>query len=603
MSIRISLAALLLALTCMLVALSNPLSETYLQRELFDGSLWRVYLDLNSNAFFVFRKEPALAALEALMVELAGPKENVFLLLCYLSFFFGSLLFFYLYASGRDESSALLGSFFVSVTLYFLFGNDPVTASSLAWFPWLALLITSAFFQNRPSALHYLLIFFFALRLAKGANQLSMILIIFAIGVAFLLTSNRDSSPRNVRAILFSIVLAFLPAFFIAFQTPETPYPDYHSFSRVHAYDGTVGMARPHIGPSASIPVIDRNYIQESYSWLGQLLIVLFAVSGFALRKKLTLASTNLLWGALTLCLAIIVDTSLPAQFADIGPLATLGRILPHLYFLPLTPIVTALGIWLLFYFAAGSKTLWASALLSVLILICGAIATSAGLSPGILSKTSHLAFGKTVKNMLTDSGGELERYLISPSLPIYRLYGPLVLTLNEQLSSSKKISAAPLVEEVSASTQRQRRLGRLLDHDPGKRWTSGKGRQSGDEWVYLKFKEELKLFGLHIETGAFASDFPRGLSIYYQKDCEFNQKNPYAAEKEFINAYNDPIWKGSLRFTSDGYPYYGGQHHVEVYFLEEITARCVFIRQTGKTPHFDWSITGINLIVLKEPK
>lgn len=101
-----------------------------------------------------------------------------------------------------------------------------------------------------------------------------------------------------------------------------------------------------------------------------------------------------------------------------------------------------------------------------------------------------------------------------------------------------------------------------------------------------VELKEEMRIRGVEPSPGVYHSDFPRGVSIEMGGTCESTK----------VVAHQAP-WLGSLKFTPDGYPYYGVQGEVKLLLPEAVPARCVCVVQTEEFRGHDWSIAEFNLM------
>ena len=88
--------------------------------------------------------------------------------------------------------------------------------------------------------------------------------------------------------------------------------------------------------------------------------------------------------------------------------------------------------------------------------------------------------------------------------------------------------------------------------------------------------------------TGAFFTDYPRGLDIFIEEGCEID-------ESEQTPAFSIPHYMGPILFSSDGFPYYGPHHKARVVFPRPLMGHCFRITQTGWAK-FDWSVVELRL-------
>jgi hypothetical protein len=122
------------------------------------------------------------------------------------------------------------------------------------------------------------------------------------------------------------------------------------------------------------------------------------------------------------------------------------------------------------------------------------------------------------------------------------------------------------------------------FDGDKKTRWST-RGPQRGGESLTLRFDRKVELHAVILSVGQSKSDYPRGLLI--------EAKN---GEGSFKTLFEQKNWLGALRWTPEGYVYFGSQSEVIVTLpsIESLTE--LRITQTGSDPVFDWSIAELKL-------
>ena len=132
-----------------------------------------------------------------------------------------------------------------------------------------------------------------------------------------------------------------------------------------------------------------------------------------------------------------------------------------------------------------------------------------------------------------------------------------------------------------------------MKDRNYGTRWHTGNPGQHANEWLRLRFSKINKIKGVIVSTGEFASDFPRGIEVLISSDCpeEFNYKEDL---KDYRQVFYANPWKGRTEYTEKGYPYFGSQSEVGIYFNETEQVQCLVIKQLAVSPKFDWSVAEV---------
>jgi len=572
---------------------------------------WFQLLHISTNAAYVWRMEPVLAMVSDVFPLFGPGVGSAYFVLCLLSFYAGTLIFFHVYLEARHFVFASLNAFILCVLLLFFFGDDLTLFSSLAWFPWFLLVLCSAMRPGvTPGIPHYILLIFFALRVAKSANQLSPILMIASFLIACTLgkAAAQPAAKGILKKKLPVILLALLPMVMALYQAPAPDLPGYPQMARVVSHDGTSGMARPLIAEHAPIPVIDREYLRSVYAPLSLILLLAFALAVPALSKAPAHLRKFFFLGLGLVCI-MMLDT-LPAEsISQISPLATFARMSPGLHFFPLLPLTTALVLFILLFILSQGRSL---ALLTGCTLFLFLVANflikdpqSAFFGTSILQdktalKLSHAIYDKTEGDIFQ------KKVVASPSLAIVRNKGFWIVSERDRLQNTVFQNARPYTRAFTASHGTGRRLvGRLTDNHRHRRWSERKGFQDGTEWLHLTLHKPTTISGIEVGPGTFVADFPRGIQILYQQECFAAelQDDVTGPESEQIYASYELIadhsnWQGSILYTNEGFPYYTAQHDVKIYFPEEVIAQCLLIRQTGISKHFDWSVATLNLLM-----
>ncbi|MCB0317702.1 MAG: hypothetical protein KDD56_03030, partial [Bdellovibrionales bacterium] len=265
------------------------------------------------------------------------------------------------------------------------------------------------------------------------------------------------------------------------------------------------------------------------------------------------------------------------AHLATLGPIKSVSRLTPGFSSLALNVFTIAVLIISSVYIL--SKNPRSSLFLSVLFAVFAGI-NSYFLNPQVLN------LPKTISKRLT-----------SPSLYIYKNEGYELALNPNKFKIKKKIPLRKETASLSASANNStNKLRRITDISEATRWSTGLGKQNGDEWLLINLVEPVSFSGIELKLGKFRADFPRALKIYAKEKCENNEISTWKNKDDYLLKSDIP-WQGAINFTNDGYPYYGSQSDIVIFFNNSVNASCILVEQVGKTPAFEWSITGINLL------
>lgn len=526
---------------------------------------WFPLVNLGSNAFHLWRLDPLLAAL--------APDVGWFFAIA------GALIAFGLYLLLVEFEILRLQAALLSVTSVLviagLCGFDSVIFGAFIWFPLHILYAKKVFTSEQPKLIELFILMLLGVALSLSANQLSAILLL----LSFIYVTTLSSATENkLRAAV--VTLSFLFAFFTAFTAGVPSFPEYPRFTHTVPGYGTLVGLKPMLGPEPPLLIIDRAFVRGIFYYPALIIFVLTILlnirrSAFAIHARIAALF------ALALALMLLLDTNiLPSKLSQIAPIATLSRIIPGAFFISLAPCFFAVTIIFLALALGSYKKL--SVLIAVLLTIS---------LPVIFNKPTHLFARAEALKPLLASAKENKQLLLSPSYALLREHGLKLLTDRNALESVAFQKIAALNATVKSSDN-EVLLNALKDSDPATRWFSGKGTQSGAEWIYLEFPQEINLAGVKLEVGKFEGDFPRGLSIYSATECG---RDPLIMDWGKA-LFESADFQGEIGFTKDGFPFYYAQSRVTWKTAEAKLARCVFIRQTGKSDNFDWSVTELSI-------
>ncbi|MCB0334819.1 MAG: hypothetical protein KDD62_00895, partial [Bdellovibrionales bacterium] len=305
------------------------------------------------------------------------------------------------------------------------------------------------------------------------------------------------------------------------------------------------------------------------------------------------------LLGALAL---LALDVFPPEGIRQIMPLATLGRLVPFLFYLPMTSIWlwVCLFYFLLVSFRAREWTLIAIVYATVMLL---PPAEGGLLQHGVFLKSNQNApleefAGRSEKDFNTHQSDFYLTRLLSPSYALLRDMGlwPLDSYLAIKHGKFRTIRKFPHVFSASHNSSHESFV-RLADRQLNTRWSPEGGKQNGDEWLHLYLRTPLWLYGIELSSGAFFTDFARGLRLSYLENCTGADAASNGQRNSFEHILTTAEWDGALAYTVDDYPYLQSPSYVKVYFPRPVLAQCLLIEQIGQSKHYDWSIARVRLI------
>lgn len=594
---RIALPLLELAcLAPLVVALSLVASPKLYPSLALDGTQWQLVVDTVSNAVFAWLPHP---------LEESGHYYSPKAVLSSLGLFALGLtsLLTSLYPHRAIEAfSAAVGCVLLLLTIL---GLDAHLLYAISVLP------AAMYFLNRYAhaestsalSLSCLGLGLSGLALAISAVQLGPLVAVLA-----LLLVSAVSTTARLRRHFLSFGLLALPSVVLLFSTPAPQLPEYPLLAHVVPDDNLPGHIGALIGPSTALPIIDRDSLKSALE-LPLLVAVLLALS-LALCQGLSPRLSKVYLSALGLLFLVALDVLFPESVAQLGPLATLGRLVPGLFFIPLAPIflavaLTAVGVAFFEQRKSPLVHLFTLGVLGASILVVAPAATDGEkLRAGLVyqATTLHPQMAQAISISSQQQRSQdtpqqsfpVRARLVSPSFRLLNEYGLRPLQEPELFQNPQYIS--PLLTPAVTAWTNQDEVGNLFDGRDDTRWSAGAPSQRGGEWLHLYFEEAVELAGIELATGAWRWDFPRGLELRYLSSCpsaEYHQQH-LGAYQTLLPAHS---WQGKVEFTPDQFPYYGGQDHVQLIFPENATVQCLMIRQTQSHPHFQWSVAELRLL------
>ncbi len=553
---------------------------------------WYGVVNLAINQYVMWRSDPVIVWISGLLTNSEGVGYRPDLLLNMGVFWIGASLLYYQFCKGR--LLAILASLVAVTSISITFGLDRVLIESLTWVPYLALVLRMIVQASQNTsillkALQFLALIFLSCRVSASANQLSLIW----ISAGWLWASLDGNWKSNSRIRYLALLIAFLPALFTPVLAPSASIPDYPSFAHVVPDDGLAGFTRPLLGPDLPLQTINREAVKHGgYPLLVALLILM---AGFLrwTREPAGWPSALLEYSLYAGILSLALDLFLPESLSEVAPLLTLARTVPGWFPFSLDATVAIFAITSIYLILVKRRAIF---VLAVFSLVLVASAQRFPLNP-ISSKTAIRAHLRAANHALLSAAQKesAEALLASPSYYVINYFG---YDLMQNRLDIEKATAAESLSKTnfkinSSDKSEARSLARLSDGKDSSRWSPKTGKQTGNEWLELVWDEPLTIRGLDLAPGKFSADFPRGLRISYQEGCSLEEQK----SANYIPLLSYPNWQGPLEFTEQGYPYFGAQSQVRVYFPEPVLVKCLLVEQTGITEAFDWSVAEVGLI------
>ncbi len=507
---------------------------------------------------------------------------------------------------------AFISAFGVTILLSCFYGFDQLIIPSLSFFPWLVLSVMAFLEEGKAwppthisesagakhrdtSTLRMLCLTVTAALISIESGFYSLPLVALGLLIGYLLGPSQKPLSKIQ---CFAFIVAILCPLIALLHTPTTPFPNYPPDAHLVPDDGIPGIIRPLIGPDTPIPVMDRSAIKATYGRFSAILLF-FSLALLLLfrEKRVRLLSIT----AVSLALFCWIDTRLTEPFSQIGPLASLSRIVPGLFMIPLTPLALALCLFVmsLILFLASS---WKFTVNFLLILVILGVFHKWNIEdfqtlPFLRDNRYLTATSQALSSIPAQNAKISKAAILSPSLYLVREVGESSLENQVKYASATFHDLRKSDVVLSAShNNTQESLAVIIDKDRYKnRWSPLKGMQTGDEWLHAAFKNTKSLDGIILSSGAYVADFPRGVRISIAKNCKdtFSMTD----KKDYQVVVDYPSWQGEIKFTESGFPYFAGQDKVKIFFPQAVLARCLLIEQTAESPSYDWSVTGISLL------
>ncbi|OVE80056.1 hypothetical protein BVY02_01450 [bacterium J17] len=498
-------------------------------------------------------------------------------------FFITSLLLFRVLGNELDFLRAILSSLGLCLVLLLLFGLDVVVISTLAWLPLATLALLLCWKSDSPNYLYLTLLFISSCLLAESACHFSLFAALFSLLMAKLMlmeTSVVISDVSHVNGAYKKLLVPLtllVPSVVVLLLIPEASFPDYPFLSRVVSDDNIKGVIRPLIGVSPPLPIIERPWIQAEYFYPALLSCLSLLALAFVCVDRKDNANSNFYYLSLFLAFCLLLDVLPPDSFASIMPLYSLSRIIPNTFLFPLAPFALVFSFFCLLLFAQKAGRGYAGVLLFLVLFVCGLE------NPGLGGKEFS-------SDELTSDQISL---LVSPSSKIIRDNGLFLIREQQRFSTSERKLLAAYPHRITSSNQMSEITAKAAsDGNMETRWSTTSGMVGGRQWIQIELAEPVTIAGIFLEPGKWGADYPGGIRIVSSDIC-----TAISFEEGEILSDQDH-WQGEILFTDEGFPYYGAQANVSIFFEQNATVRCLRIEQTRSRGFFDWSVAEVGFHV-----
>lgn len=496
-----------------------------------------------------------------------------------------------------------LTAFFLTLSLLIIIGFDSHIFGSISYFPWVVMALYCAATGCFNQRLLPFLTLFLALRVTASANQSALPVIIFGAVLSYVLIHHRKKAdPLNLFSLLLNLLILLLPSLITAFLIPEPPIGEYPYLSRVVPDDGIRGSITPLIDAYGPVITINRNFIKASYFFWPVVAFVFLLLSFVKHIKSMVLFKAEYIFLFLV-CLFIGFDLFLTESMSQIAPVATLNRILPNHFLVPLTPLICVLlSISLIIFLSRTAQTKLAALFILILTLWphqndfsdYSLIKQSGSVQDPYALKAYRELLTAKLKDRTKLQPARYQMLTLSPSYWVINQSGLWLAESKERFDNLKALPFDPSGISIQASHNRALASKNILDSDPTTRWSPRTGKQDGSEWLLFKFNKLMTLDALELLTGNFFTDFPNGIAIAYSQDCSKDSSDKLDLQNwGFTDLLSLESWQGSIEYTNDGFPFFAGQSNARILLPETIETRCLLVKQTGKAP-VDWSVVGV---------
>ena len=550
--------------------------------ETFNKSTFISLLDYSSNAYYMWRFNDIILWICYFFNKISNVDFNSILYFTNLFIFF---IFTTVLTKNLNKNLTFLVSSFISANLSFLitylFGNKTFLITSITFLPFFIYSLIKLYECNKLNILNILLVILSSILLINSSNELSFLYLVFSIIVLSLLGIKKNLYSKIFNSL---IVLIFLYSiYYISFIVPKLPSFDYPWYAKVVQDDGIPGIIRPLFTESSTIPFIDEiseKCLYAPYVFFLSLFFLFITYKFFISRnncsKKL---SIFLVFFVISFFLEIFTAPGLSSLLF----FKTIWRVTPSIFNISFYPIFLFLMIFV-FYILVVLNIRAFTFLFLLNFLLCTIVFSDNYKS--LLIKNDSLKLINTIKeNDYYNSS--YKNIILSPSIRVINDNGFNYLIKKDMYLDKNIYRNIKLLKPTLTSNYGEKSLNQVLNKNEKKRYSTFKGKQTGDEWIKISLSNNVNINGVMVEVGAYKTDFPTSIVI---KDCNDN----------IIKKQNN---LGLIQYTESNLPYYGGQDKMTILFDNTINTNCIKIFQTGKNNNFEWSIAQIKFLLPDLPR
>ena len=576
-------AQVLLTLCCgvLLVAALNLFIDSVVLIAGEPARGWFNMINLHHNAFISWRYDHVTQALLALLpYELLREKPLVSLSVLLL----GSVILGYSTrkAEGIGTLSGLVLSLAPGTLTVLTVGGDPFVIGSLCWIPLIAALSFSLL-KNPNSSVLWVALGLMSLENSFAANQLSLVAGAVALIFAYTIFRSLVSEPLPTRDTHFWLgVIVLLPAVITTVTIPMPPLPRYPRDS--HLVPDPIFDLPTHalIGPVYQFKSMSTYAVSQTYTFASYTLIILSGLMWCFAYIRFHPLLRRLVKASIVLAACALLDTTLPAEWATIAPIASASRLLPWATNYSLTSIVLGLSALGLGYVVAVGRYKRVVVLTAIAAVI-------------LFKHDSQELFHPYLRRNSLTSDPALMPILVTPSAGMIRAFHPEHPQTRAWLREMSSLSKHPTVDVNTlgatvhiAPEPSNEEMALTARNEKNFRWSTRTGQQKGDEVLTIRFPSPTSVRGVELDPGDYAFDYPRGLKVV-GGDCTND------TEKKVL--FLSPVWQGTIKFTPSGAPYLSPRNQVKALFSEATTITCLFIHQIGRTSNNDWSVARVAIV------
>lgn len=457
-----------------------------------------------------------------------------------------------------------------------IFGINLSVLSFSAYFPFVFLLFLELI--NPKNSLNSFISVILMALFIYSSNQLGIILGLFFLTLSLL--NNPANCNKHLGVFCF---IFFLFPLMIVFNFPNPQFPNYPDNAHLVPFYGVVDGLQANIGPQPKFFAIDRETTRSIYVLATFLCIIPILSLEYLIRRRKIFLQPNS-YSKLTLVQVflisfLILDSKIfSAYLSQFMPLSSLCRMIPSLIYLNISQYLLLVVLSIIFIkllFINNKYSIYISCVLYLAFILTSFITNN---FPLISDKNFHKLLSIEDKKLIS-----------SPSLYVLRKEGSEILESTRQ--KPEYHSLANYQFDLFSSHNKED-LKDIFDGRESTRWASKLGKQEGNEWILIKFKNSETIRGIRINSGKFYADFPRGLEISYKEDCSESFFNFESFNKVFETKNN----QGEIEISNDGFPYYKEQYNFSRSFNKPINGKCILIRQISQNNSFDWSVAEIEI-------